>query len=92
MSMKYDVNYVREQFPAVKALHNGIPVAILDGPGGTQVPRRVVEKITNYLYYTNANEHGAFKSSIETEALVQEARELFADFFGCSSEIGRAHV
>lgn len=86
MSMKYDVNYVREQFPAVKALHNGIPVAILDGPGGTQVPRRVVEKITNYLYYTNANEHGAFKSSIETEALVQEARELFADFFGCSSE------
>ncbi len=86
MSKKYDINYVREQFPAVEVLHDGVPVAILDGPGGTQVPKRVVEKINNYLYYSNANEHGAFKPSIETEALVQEAREIFADFFGCSPD------
>ena len=72
MSFSYDVNYVREQFPAVNALQNGVPVSILDGPGGTQVPRRVVEKITQYLYYCNANEHGAFDPSRKTEALVKE--------------------
>lgn len=81
--MNYDVNYVRKQFPSVQKIVNGKKVAILDGPGGTQVPIRVVEKINDYLYNHNANEHGMFKSSLETTELVEEARSIFADFMGC---------
>ena len=84
MAFNYDVNYVRSQFPALSMQVNGKSIAFLDGPGGSQVPKRVGDKIISYLYYHNANEHGVFKASKETETLVAEAREALADFFGCS--------
>lgn len=84
MAFNYDVNYVRAQFPALSLRVNGKQVAFLDGPGGSQVPERVGEKILDYLYYHNANEHGVFKSSMDTMALVYEVREALADFLGCS--------
>lgn len=84
MAFNYDVNYVRDQFPALSLRVNGKQAAFLDGPGGSQVPERVGEKILDYLYYHNANEHGVFKSSMDTMTLVDEAREALADFLGCS--------
>jgi cysteine desulfurase family protein (TIGR01976 family) len=84
--MNFNVDYVREQFPALCKTVNGFPAVFLDGPGGTQVPRRVVEKINDYLYYRNANAHGAFKTSVESDALLWHARETFADFFNCLPE------
>src|SRR5665648_1081349 len=83
---KFKVDEIREQFPALNKTVNGIPAAFLDGPGGTQVPRRVVEKINDYLYYRNANSHGVFKTSVESDRLYWEAREVYADFFNCSPE------
>ena len=85
MDFKFDVESIRRQFPACTRLHNGVPVAILDGPGGSQVPMRVAQKITDYLFYHNANEHGFFDSSRESDKLYDEARETVADFFGCDA-------
>ncbi|MDD2216124.1 MAG: cysteine desulfurase-like protein [Eubacteriales bacterium] len=82
----FDIDYVREQFPCLCKTVNGKPAAFLDGPGGTQVPRRVVDRISDYLYYRNANAHGCYKTSKETEALHSEARETFAAFFNCKPE------
>ena len=84
MAFNYDVDYIRGQFPAMGMKLNGKNIAFLDGPGGSQVPKRVGDKILDYLYYHNANEHGAFRSSMETAALVDEAREALADFLGCA--------
>ncbi len=39
------MSYVREQFPAVKNEFSGFPLAYLDGPGGYQVPMRVIQTI-----------------------------------------------
>ncbi|MBK5246294.1 MAG: cysteine desulfurase-like protein [Peptostreptococcaceae bacterium] len=83
---KFKVDEIREQFPALSKTVNGIPAAFLDGPGGTQVPRRVVEKINDYLYYRNANSHGVFKTSLESDNLYWQAREVYADFLNCSAE------
>ena len=83
---EFQVDYVREQFPALRKSVNGLPAAFLDGPGGTQVPLRVVEKINDYLLCRNANAHGVFKTSVESDALVVRARETFADFFNCDPE------
>ena len=83
---KFKVDEIREQFPALSKTVNGVPAAFLDGPGGTQVPRRVVEKINDYLYYRNANSHGVFKTSVESDHLYWQAREVYADFFNCSAE------
>lgn len=72
---------VRPQFPALGRVHNGHPVAYFDGPGGTQVPSPVVEAIANYLLHHNANTHWVYPTSQETDALLLDARRVFAAFF-----------
>jgi cysteine desulfurase family protein (TIGR01976 family) len=63
-------------------------VAYFDGPGGTQVPRYVVDQMTDYLYHHNANTHWAYPTSAETDAALAHAREVFAQFLnGAPTEI-----
>lgn len=79
-------DHTRPQFPAIERVHNGFPVAYFDGPGGTQVPRAVVEAMNDYLYNHNANTHWGYPTSDETDALIDEARAAFADFFNSSPD------
>src|ERR1051325_11777713 len=81
-----DSAWVRSQFPALAQTVNGQPAVFLDGPGGTQVPQRVIDAISNYLKQSNANTHGAFATSERTDAGVIEARGAMADFFHCHPE------
>src|SRR5437773_9156583 len=71
---------IRRCFPALSLTHNGNPVAYFDGPGGTQVPRTVVEAMNDYLYHHNANTHWAYPTSEETDAIIDSARSVLADF------------
>ena len=80
------VRDIRRQFPALERIHNGRPVAYFDGPGGTQVPRSVVDAMADYLFHHNANTHWLYPTSEETDALLLRARERFADFFNASSD------
>jgi cysteine desulfurase family protein (TIGR01976 family) len=59
-------------------------VAYFDGPGGTQVPRAVVESMKDYLYHHNANTHWRYPTSEETDALIANARIVLAEFLGAS--------
>ena len=76
---------IRAQFPALERVHNGYPVAYFDGPGGTQVPRRVVDAMADYLYHHNANTHWAYPTSAETDAAIESARETCADLINASA-------
>lgn len=78
------VTEIRSHFPALERVHNGYPVAYFDGPGGTQVPRYVVEKMADYLYHHNANTHWAYPTSAETDAALEHAREVYAEFLNAS--------
>jgi cysteine desulfurase family protein (TIGR01976 family) len=75
---------IRRHFPALERVHNGYPVAYLDGPGGTQVPRYVVEQMNDYLYHHNANTHWAYPTSAETDDALAHAREVYAEFLNAS--------
>lgn len=75
---------IRDQFPALRRIHNGHPVAYFDGPGGTQVPQSVVEAMAEYLMYHNANTHWAYPTSAETDAMLAASREALADFLNAS--------
>lgn len=75
---------IRTHFPALERREGGRPVAYFDGPGGTQVPRPVVEAMADYLFHHNANTDWAYPSSQETNALVERAREAFADFLNAA--------
>src|SRR5258705_9881538 len=76
------IDEVRSRFPALERRHNGEAVAYFDGPGGTQVPRSVVDAMSDYLIHHNANTHWAYPTSIETDAALAAAREALADFVG----------
>jgi cysteine desulfurase family protein (TIGR01976 family) len=76
---------IRKHFPALERVHNGYRVAYFDGPGGTQVPRYVVEQMSDYLYHHNANTHWAYPTSAETDAAIEYAREVCAEFLNASA-------
>ena len=79
---------VRRDFPALEREHLGLPVAYFDGPGGTQVPRQVVEAMNDYLFHHNANTHWNYPTSAETDAALDAARVALADFVnGDATEI-----
>lgn len=75
---------IRSHFPALAREHEGLRVAYFDGPGGTQVPRAVVEAMSGYLYKHNANTHWSYPTSAETDELLERSRESLADFLNAS--------
>jgi len=77
-----DLTRVRAQFPSLSQTVAGQPAVFLDGPGGTQVPQRVIDAISDYLKSSNANTCGAYATSQRTNAVIADARAAMADFFG----------
>jgi cysteine desulfurase family protein (TIGR01976 family) len=75
--MALDERWVRAQFPALAR-----DVVYLDGPAGSQVPASVADAVRAYLLEHNANTHGLFATSIESDALVAGARRAAADLVG----------
>ncbi len=79
---------IRAQFPALERIHAGHPVAYFDGPGGTQVPRPVVDAMADYLFHHNANTHWEYPTSAETDVAIENSRVACADLINAdASEI-----
>ncbi len=72
----------REDFPSLARTLGDHPLAYLDGPAGTQVPQAVIDAVTAYYTTSNANTHGAFVTSEETDLLLREARTAVATLLG----------
>ncbi|MEV0143882.1 MULTISPECIES: cysteine desulfurase-like protein [unclassified Nonomuraea] len=73
MNEDLDVAALRSQFPALTS-RGGRAVAFLDGPGGTQVPRSVIEAMCSYLSTSNSNIEGEYELSVKTDRLIEQAR------------------
>jgi cysteine desulfurase family protein (TIGR01976 family) len=86
ISKTFDIGWVRQQFPSLELKINGQAAAFLDGPAGTQVPRRVMDAVQNYFLQANANTYGAFLTSRRTNEAIASARTAMADLFNCSPE------
>jgi len=81
----FDVHAVRNNFPSLKQTMEGRQVVFFDNPGGTQVPGSVVDAMTRYLFQDNANHGGAFKTSRQSDAMIEEAHRAMADMLGAAS-------
>ncbi len=79
---RFNVAACRAQFPSLRRELRGTPVAYFDGPGGTQVPQRVIDALVGYLSRSNANLHGEFVTSRESDETLADAHQAAADFFG----------
>jgi cysteine desulfurase family protein (TIGR01976 family) len=82
----FDVEALRAEFPSLaRRGPDGRPAVFLDGPGGTQVPQRVIDAVVGYSTDRNANAGGAFPTSEASDAVVDEAHAAVADFLGAAS-------
>ncbi|GMR03136.1 MAG: cysteine desulfurase-like protein [Acidimicrobiia bacterium] len=77
----FDIEIVRSGFPALTRSLDGTPVAYLDGPGGTQAHGSVVEAMAGFMTAGGSNLHGPFVTSVETDDVVDHARQAVADLF-----------
>ena len=81
----FDVEALRRRFPALAIEDRGRPVALFDGPGGTQVPDTVIDAVADYYRTSNANHDGTFLTSRRSDARVHEAHQAIADLLGAAS-------
>ena len=71
-----DSKKIREAFPSLSLSDkNNNQIIYLDGPGGTQVPNSVIDGISEYYKKHNANTHGEFGTSIETDKIMSTLRD-----------------
>ena len=76
---------IRNQFPSLQRKYNNLLIVFLDGPAGTQVPQLVIDGITNYYKTSNANSHGEFITTQETDHVIHTMRQSMADLLGAES-------
>jgi len=84
--MPFDVQSLRAQFPSLNESYNGRPAVFFDNPGGTQVPRSVIDAVSDYYTRRNANTHGLFETSIRSDLVIDSARQAAADLLGADSD------
>ena len=67
---KFDIDEVRNDFPILSRLVNKKPLVYLDNAATSQKPKSVIEAITNYYTFENANIHRGlhFLSELATDA------------------------
>jgi cysteine desulfurase family protein (TIGR01976 family) len=84
--MTADLSHVRSRFPALARELDGRPAVFVDAPGGSQVPETVIEAMGAYLRRSNANTHGAFVTSRETDDVIDEAHRAAADLLNADPD------
>ena len=81
---EFDVDALRARFPALSIEQDGRPVALFDGPGGTQVPDTVIEAVSRYYRESNANHEGPFLTSQRSDAVLHDAHAALADLLNAA--------
>lgn len=78
MSLNLDV--IRQQFPSLNR-----DAIFFDNPGGTQIAKQSIDRITKYLIECNANHGGVFATSMASDEVLDEAHRAMADFYNAPS-------
>jgi cysteine desulfurase family protein (TIGR01976 family) len=82
---EFDVDALRARFPALSIEQGGTPVALFDGPGGTQVPDTVIDAVSRYYRESNANHDGPFLTSQRSDAILHDAHVAMADLLNAAN-------
>src|SRR6516164_4242006 len=83
--MSIDIARIRAEFPSLTVTDSGRPRLYFDNPGGTQVPKEVIDRTVDCLVRANANLGGSFASSVAAGEVVDAAHAAVADMLGADS-------
>jgi len=72
---RLDIEFVRRQFPG---LENGW--TFFDNAGGTQILKRAVDRMNDFLFNTNVQTGGSYDLSLKAAAALQAGREAMMRF------------
>ncbi len=72
---RLDIEFVRRQFPG---LENGW--TFFDNAGGTQILKRAVDRMNDFLFNTNVQTGGSYDLSLRAAAALQAGREAMMRF------------
>ncbi len=78
--MPLDPAIIRQQFPTLER-----PAVFFDNPGGTQIARQSLDRITHYLLNCNANHEGAFATSRQSDEILHQAHAAMAYLLNAGS-------
>ncbi len=83
--MTLDLSAIRNQFPALhRHTETATPPVFFDNPGGTQISQPSLARMNAYLLEHNANHGGAFPTSQQSDAILEEAHLAMADFYNAA--------
>ena len=77
--MTLDPSIIRSQFPSLDR-----PLIFFDNPGGTQIAKPALDRMTRYLLECNANHEGVFATSVASDAILAQAHQAMADFYNAA--------
>ncbi|TVQ09293.1 MAG: cysteine desulfurase [Balneolaceae bacterium] len=81
-----NVDQIREDFPVLGRMINGMPLAYLDNAASSQSPRQVIDAVKLYHESHHSNVHrGVHTLSQEATSLYEEAREKIRAFLNAAS-------
>ena len=69
---------------SVQATPSSVTIPLARPPGGTQIARQSAERIQRNLLECNANHEGAFATSQQSDAILDEAHAAMADFLNAA--------
>src|SRR5512146_3122103 len=78
--MPLDPAIVRQQFPSLQRSD-----VFFDNPGGTQIARQSLDRMTHYLLNCNANHEGVFATSRQSDEILHAGHAAMADFLNAAS-------
>jgi cysteine desulfurase/selenocysteine lyase len=82
----FDVLSVRRDFPILKELVNGRPLAWLDNAATKQKPQSVIDRLSYFYEHENSNIHrAAHELAARATDAYEGARDKIADFINASS-------
>lgn len=84
--MSFDINSLRNEFPALSQVVNGQPLVYLDSAATSLKPRPVIDRLNKFYCLEAANVHrGAHYLSDRATELYEGAREKVAQFINAKS-------
>jgi len=83
---KFDVEAIRKDFPMLRRIINNKPLVYLDNAATSQKPQAVIDALTNYYTYDNANVHrGIYFLSEHATQQHENARLKIKEFLNAIS-------